>query len=1016
MDRRTFISRAGIMTAAAATGTACSSKNQVQSGLTSVEKSPARFGNPLPTEALLGEDGQLHKAQGIRTMYTKCFTCNNMCGLRVRIDEVTDQVLKVGGNPYCELNSGSPLALDTPVRESYYALAGDKGLQNRATTCGKGASGIGCVDDPRRVTQVLKRSGKRGEGKWVSISYEQAVKEIIYGGDLFGEGKVEGLKSIRQLDQLVVTEQPEFGSKANQLLATFNEEDTLRGSLYARFMRQSFGTANLVTKHAYCGAPIGIGFGIGLNPDIGPGMNDVDWDNVEYALFIGTAPGSAGASLNRLGRGLADARVDRKMKYVCVDPLLRTSVANNTQGQWLAIRPGADSAFMFAVLQIMLKQGWYNQDFLSIPNEVQAAAKGEPNRSNASHLVIMDEQHPRYRQFAHASEFNLGGEEPLVSENAQLIAASQAKTAELLIDQDFIDQSGNKVRLVSSLALLKIEADRTPMADYVAACGITESDIRQVAKDLSHHGRRSCVATNTGANSADSIMVGWLVSTLNTLIGNHDTKGGAIYGNGAFWGFEGNYNLAGFEGEVDTSTVMNICRAGAYEDSTEYKQKVAQGIAPYPASDIWHNLVPGYAAGNAAEALTAHTNRNPYSAKALINWRSNAIYSASSISHQVESALADTNKLPLFVGIDCYINETNRYADYIIPDRVMYEEYAADRMWGAFNLGVVAGAPLVTPRTPKTADGYHICMEQFLIDVALEMKLPGFGKNAIPAADGRQVDLLTFEDWHARYMANIAVQCSALPQVTDEDREWASLDYSMKPLRPRLTNEEAGKVEALLSRGGYYETAEKYNGEFTHNAGGKFLQIYNQQMSQLRHCYSGEHYPGVPSYDVKRFWNGDSWEKHWPAAKYPLLFSSYKPTLRSNYSAAFDRCAEVTPQNYVYMHSETALKHGLQHGDTVRLETGNGKATEGVLFADIGVSKDAVCISHTFGHKLAYGADDRTIDGVKHPGLSYRGGGTAINQLIPADPTRKGEASMLNDYYAGTNCRSGIPVSIKKVS
>ena len=99
------------------------------------------------------------------------------------------------------------------------------------------------------------------------------------------------------------------------------------------------------------------------------------------------------------------------------------------------------------------------------------------------------------------------------------------------------------------------------------------------------------MATNTGANSGDAIIMGWLIATLNTLIGAHDAKGGAIYGNGAYWGFEGNYNLGGFDGEEDTSEVINVCRAGAYEGSTEYQQKLARGDNPYPASDMWHNLV-----------------------------------------------------------------------------------------------------------------------------------------------------------------------------------------------------------------------------------------------------------------------------------------------------------------------------------------------------------------------------------------------------------------------------------------
>ncbi|WP_417348946.1 molybdopterin-dependent oxidoreductase [Ferrimonas sp.] len=1015
MDRRSFITRAGIVTAAAATGTACSSTPKGgEPAPLNVAKSNTRFGNPLPTEAQLGANGKLHKTPGIRTMYTRCFTCNNMCGLRVRIDEASDKVLKVGGNPYCEMNSGSPLPLSMPVRDSYAALAGNTGLENRATTCGKGASGVGCVDDPRRVTQVLKRVGKRGEGKWKSISYEQALTEILEGGDLFGEGHVDGLKAIRQLDKPAVPGYPEFGSAANRLLATFGEEDTLRGSLYARFMRQAYGTVNLVTKHAYCGAPTGIGYGIGLAPGLEPGLGDIDWDNVEYAMFLGTAPSASGASLNLLGRNLADARVERNLKYTSVDPLLRTEVANDTRAQWLPIRPGRDAAFMMALMQVMFAENWFNAEFLAIPNADAAKAAGEVNHSNASHLVVTDAKHKDHTLFAKASDFGVGGDEAMVVENGKLVSANLAKKADLFVDGLFTDVNGNQVQLTSSLALLKAQANQAPLASLSADCGIQQSQIKQAARDLTHHGRKATVVTNSGANSGDAIMVGWLVSTMNTLIGSHDAKGGTLYANGAYWGFEGNYNLGGFDGELDVSADINICRSGAYEDSTEYKQKVAKGENPYPASDMWHNLVAGYASFNAAEALTAHTNANPYTAKALFNWRSNALYSAASISNDVEKALVDTDKLPLFVAIDCYMNETNRYADYFIPDRVMYEEYAADRMWGAFKLGVVAGAPLVTPRTPKNAKGQHICMEQFMIDMAMAMDLPGFGKGAIPAADGRKVDLLTFEDWHSRYLANIAGQCSKLPEVSDEDREWAALEYSMAPLRPRLTGEEVAKVEALLSRGGYYEEAERYDGDFINGGGGKFLQIYNADMAQLRHCHSGERYPGVPSYEAKRFWNGDTWEQHWPEKEFPLLFSNYKPTLRSNYSAAFDRCAEVTPQNFVYMNIDTAAEMGLTDGDKVRVVSGNGTPAEGVLQADSGVAKGSVCVSHCFGHKKAYGADTRIIDGKVIEGIARRGGGTAVNQMIPADPTRPGKVSMLNDYYAGTNCRQGIPVRVEK--
>ena len=1011
MDRRKFLTSAGIVSAAGVTAGVC---NSALAGEKKKLEDVSMFGHPIPPECQQDVDGQWQKTPGVRTAYSRCFSCYNICGLRVRIDEASDKIMKVGGNPYCENNSGSPLSLSIPVKESFVALAGDTGLENRATTCAKGASVVDSVDDERRVTQVLKRAGKRGEGKWQTISYEQALKEILQGGDLFGEGKVEGLKAIHQLDKPAKPGHPEFGSAANQLFATFCEEDTLRGSFYARFMHQAWGTSNLGTKHGYCGAAQAMGYGVGMDAGLDVWLNDVDWENVEYGLFMGTSPGASGVSLNRVGRGIADSRVDRGFKYVCVDPLLRTTVAADTNAKWLAIKPGRDGAFSFGVIRTMLEEGWFNKAHLQAASEKAAKKAGELNYTNAGHLVINDPKHPNYRQFAKASDFGLGGDEPLIvkSGGKGLVPASGGDNAELFVSRVFEDKDGNKLLLSSSLQLLRKEAQRTSMETYASESGISIEDMRQVAKDLAKYGRKACVAGNGGTNSADAMVMGRLWAILNTLAGSHDAKGGAIYANGPIGGMEGVYDLGTINNGVSLDGVVNACRDGAYESSTEYKQKVTKGENPYPASTPWHELLPVY---NAAEQWTSHANADPYQAKALIAWRNNFLYSAASIGQDVVASVADPKRLPLIVAIDCHMNETNRYADYFIPDRSMLEEYAADRMWGSHMLGVVAGAPLVTPRTEKNAKGQHICMEQFLIDVALEMKLPGFGKGAIAASGGRQADLLTFEDWHAKYLANVAEQCADLPKVTAEDREWAGLDYAMKPLLPKLTKAEAAKVEALLSRGGYYQDAPRYSGDFINGAEPKCLQIYHEAFAQLRHAYSGEYFPGVPTYSAHKFWNGDTWEAHWPASEYPLLFSSYKATLRSNYNVAYKRVADMAPTNFIYMNEVTAKAQGLKDGDRVELSGANGKPTQGQVQTDMGVAQGAVVVSHGFGHANAYGADDRIIDGNKIAGIAKRGGGVAINQMIPSDPTRQTKASMLNDYYTGATCRHGVPVKVVKV-
>ncbi|KAG1361593.1 hypothetical protein G6F59_019027 [Rhizopus arrhizus] len=68
------------------------------------------------------------------------------------------------------------------------------------------------MNSPFRVLQPMKRVGGRGEGKWQTISFEQLVQEVCEGGDLFGEGHVEGLRAIFARDTLQAPDNPESGA------------------------------------------------------------------------------------------------------------------------------------------------------------------------------------------------------------------------------------------------------------------------------------------------------------------------------------------------------------------------------------------------------------------------------------------------------------------------------------------------------------------------------------------------------------------------------------------------------------------------------------------------------------------------------------------------------------------------------------------------------------------------------------------------------------------------------------
>jgi len=83
---------------------------------------------------------------------TVCFNCESACGLLAYVDKTTFEIRKFEGNP---AHPGS-----------------------RGRNCAKGPATHNQVYDPERILYPLKRVGKRGEGRWKRITWDQALDEI----------------------------------------------------------------------------------------------------------------------------------------------------------------------------------------------------------------------------------------------------------------------------------------------------------------------------------------------------------------------------------------------------------------------------------------------------------------------------------------------------------------------------------------------------------------------------------------------------------------------------------------------------------------------------------------------------------------------------------------------------------------------------------------------------------------------------------------------------------------------
>ncbi|MFQ6372267.1 molybdopterin-dependent oxidoreductase [Shewanella sp. YIC-542] len=1024
MDRRQFL-KASSLAALAGAGPAKAETSKVP---TLDDKDIDKYApTSIKPDYYFDENKQLIRNPKQRFAFSKCYGCFNVCGARVSIDNETDKVVRVIGNPYSlTSNAGQPFALDVSPKDAMYRLSGTEEYSqtNRATLCGRGNAVIDAFNDKHRVTSCLKRVGKRGENQWKTISYEQLLKEVTEGGDLFGEGHVDGLQAIYSNPALANAAYPDFGKVKNQLFVSTSSEQGIRTDFMARFVHHAWGTPNIGTKDSYCGHQQVAGCALGCFDAVDEmALPTTDYDECEFAIFIGTNPGLSGLSLNSGSRRLATARADRPdFKYVVIDPILRalTSETDAQNSEWIPMRAGGDTALMFAMLQYVINHQRYHATYLQAPSQACADKHGEVNYTNATYLVVTDAKHPLYRQFLTAEACGLGTADVKMvinAEDGKPVTSDSESLAELFYEGPVTLADGQQVQVETAFSLLKKRVNQQPMAVYSARCGIPVERIEALATEFTSHGRRVSIETNTGCNASDGGQFAFALIMLATMVGAHNAKGGMHHMSGCGFAvmydiFDGPlYNLNDFEQAEPEG--FNAERSGNYEESDEYRQKVAKGIDPYPSNQPWNNTI---VQENSGEMLVAHANANPFQFKAWINWSTNPIYNCSGLGDQVIDAIKDPKQLGLIIGIDPYINETNVYADYLVPDSLQYEQWALSRMWGSEYIGDVACVPVVEPRTAKTQEGHHVNMEQFLIDVSKKLQLPGFGDNAFKDVNGNSYAVNVPEDFYVPLFANVAHTGEVLPAPTAEDIELTSVDRVLPVFKQRLKPQELDATLFMLTRGGRYERLEqRYEGEFLNPAirMDTQFQLYNESLARIKDSYTGQYLDGQPIYDVDRFWDGSAVREHWNNKDYPFVFSTFKSHLRSPYSAVLPRITALGEANFIQMHEDDARRYQLQSGDKAQLLSPKGTTIEGVVQADKTVAKGTIVVCTGYGH-TQFGAQAVTVDGKEIPGVASRGEGIAVNTFNVVDPTRKG-ASLYRDRTFGSTARHGVPVAIKKI-
>lgn len=240
-----------------------------------------------------------------------CGECTGGCSVRVRT--VGGRAVGLTGNPLYPLNRGG--------------------------MCPKGLAALQSLYNPDRVEGPLAREGRRGEGRWRHISWDEALRTVA--------GRLRALREQREPHRVVFLS---------------GETRGLMSDWISRFCR-GFGTPNDV-RETVRGQSLQATTRYCMQGTSEPFAWDVE--NSRYILSCGApllddyaAPVHmlrAYGQLRQGGRG-------EKAQLVQVEPRFSTTAAK--ADEWIPINPGTEAALVLGIAHVLVRERLYDEDFVA---------------------------------------------------------------------------------------------------------------------------------------------------------------------------------------------------------------------------------------------------------------------------------------------------------------------------------------------------------------------------------------------------------------------------------------------------------------------------------------------------------------------------------------------------------------------------------------------------------------------------------------------------------------------------
>jgi anaerobic selenocysteine-containing dehydrogenase len=235
---------------------------------------------------------------------TTCFNCESACGLLAYIDKVTGEVQKFEGNPE---HPGS-----------------------RGRNCAKGPATLNQIHDPDRILYPLKRTGKRGAGKWEQTTWDAALDDIA---SRIRKAIVEN----RRNEIMYHVGRPGEDGFTERILAAWGVDGH-----------------NSHTNICSSGSREGYQLWMGLD------RPSPDHANAKVILLI-SAHLESGHYFNPHAQRVIDGKANGA-KLIVFDTRLSHTATH--ADYWVAPYPGSEGAMLLAIANYLIKNNLYNREFV----------------------------------------------------------------------------------------------------------------------------------------------------------------------------------------------------------------------------------------------------------------------------------------------------------------------------------------------------------------------------------------------------------------------------------------------------------------------------------------------------------------------------------------------------------------------------------------------------------------------------------------------------------------------------